>query len=186
MTGDARSGRQGKPALSADDLRLWESVTRGVKPLRARAAASVPADATDAAPPPPSPRARSPAASAVRAAAPPPLAGLGRRDRQRIARGVVAIEARIDLHGLTQERAHRTLLRFLRDSQANGLRHVLVITGKGAPEGASPERGVLRRVVPQWLALPELRLYVVGFEPAHAAHGGEGALYVRVRRRRAP
>jgi DNA-nicking Smr family endonuclease len=60
---------------------------------------------------------------------------------------------------------------------------VLVITGKGKM-GAESERGVLRRQVPQWLSLPEFRSLVVGFEEAHIGHGGEGALYVRVRRAR--
>jgi DNA-nicking Smr family endonuclease len=59
---------------------------------------------------------------------------------------------------------------------------VLVITGKGRASDSNPERGVLRRQVPHWLGLPEFRSFVVGFEEAHIGHGGEGALYVRVRR----
>jgi DNA-nicking Smr family endonuclease len=75
------------------------------------------------------------------------------------------------------------LLRFLQAAQRDGAKFVLVITGKGAR--AQDERGVLKRQVPLWLKLPEFRAYVVGFEEAHIGHGGEGALYVRLRRARA-
>jgi DNA-nicking Smr family endonuclease len=108
------------------------------------------------------------------------LAPLGRRIRARVARGKEAIDGRLDLHGLTQSEAHSALLHFLRSATARDARLVLVITGKG--RGGEP--GVLRRQVPQWLGLPEFRSLVVGFEDAHVAHGGEGALYVRVRRAR--
>jgi DNA-nicking Smr family endonuclease len=97
-----------------------------------------------------------------------------------VVRGKQAIDARLDLHGLTQSEAHGALLRFLHNAQARDARLVLVITGKG--RGGEP--GVLRRQVPQWLGLPELRSLVVGFEDAGARHGGEGALYVRLRRAR--
>jgi DNA-nicking Smr family endonuclease len=99
--------------------------------------------------------------------------------RQRVARGREPIDARMDLHGLTQAEAHAALARFLRSASARGARLVLVITGKGERDG---KRGVLRRQVPHWLALPEFREWVIGFEDAHMAHGGEGALYVRLRR----
>jgi len=84
---------------------------------------------------------------------------------------------------MTQVRAHRALLGFLQRAHHDGLTFVLVITGKGAPR-ADAERGVLRRQVPHWLSLPEFRTLVVGFEEAHIGHGGEGALYVRIRRAR--
>ena len=121
-------------------------------------------------------------ASTPSAPALPALAPLGRRLRARVARGKEAIDARIDLHGLTQAQAHSALLHFLRSASARDKKLVLVITGKGARgEG---ERGVLKRQVPQWLGLPEFRAFVIGFEDAHIAHGGEGALYVRIRRLR--
>jgi DNA-nicking Smr family endonuclease len=104
-----------------------------------------------------------------------------------VARGSESIEARIDLHGMTQRQAHEALLAFLRRAQANGKKIALVVTGKGARRAAHDdvaERGVLRRQVPLWLALPEFRSFVVGFDAAHVSHGGEGALYVRVRRLR--
>ena len=74
---------------------------------------------------------------------------------------------------------------FLRRAQSHGARFVLVITGKGgAARDDLSERGVLKRQVPQWLKLPEFRSYVIGFEDAHSGHGGAGALYVRIRRRK--
>jgi DNA-nicking Smr family endonuclease len=96
---------------------------------------------------------------------------------------VDSIEARLDLHGMTQTEAHAALLRFLRRARNNGAKFVLVITGRGT-RGERADRGVLKRQVPLWLAMPELRAYVIGFEQAHASHGGEGALYVRLRRQR--
>jgi DNA-nicking Smr family endonuclease len=114
---------------------------------------------------------------------PPPLIPLDRRLKQRLARGGEPIAARLDLHGRTQSEAHSALLRFLQRAQADGAKTVLVITGKGG--GASDfarERGVLKRQVPLWLTLPEFRALVLGVEDAHVGHGGEGALYVRVRR----
>jgi DNA-nicking Smr family endonuclease len=112
----------------------------------------------------------------------PPLAPLGRRERARLSKRRSEIDARLDLHGMTQFRAHRALLGFLQRAHHDGLTFVLVITGKGI--AGNTERGVLRRQVPQWLALPEFRALVVGFEEAHIGHGGEGALYVRIRRAR--
>lgn len=115
----------------------------------------------------------------------PPLAPLGRRERAKLSRGRNEIDARLDLHGMTQVRAHHALFGFLQQARREGLTFVLVITGKGKVGSAESERGVLRRQVPQWLSLPEFRSLVVGFEEAHVGHGGEGALYVRIRRARA-
>jgi DNA-nicking Smr family endonuclease len=106
----------------------------------------------------------------------PPLAALDRRTRSRLARGRIEIDARLDLHGLTLHRAHARLRSFLSNAQVRGHRLVLVITGKGGS-------GAMHREVPHWLSLPEMRALVIGYEPASAAHGGDGALYVRVRRR---
>jgi len=187
MSGEG-SRRRG---LSYEDRVLWTTVTKAIKPLRARAllapeeAADAPADLAKPAPKSVRPAARavkpSPAPPPPKSSA-PPLApqSLGRRMRTRVARGKEPIDARLDLHGLTQAQAHDTLLRFLRSAHARDVRLTLVITGKG--RGAEP--GVLKRQVPQWLGLPEFRALVVGFEDAHFAHGGEGALYVRVRRSR--
>jgi DNA-nicking Smr family endonuclease len=183
------TGRRGR-RLSDDERALWRTVTREIAPLRPRPSADSP-DAVVADQPPPTevvaseeparatPRTKTPTPLAV----PPPLAPLEKRLRQRLGRGSETPDSRIDLHGMTQDRAHRALLSFLRRAQADGARVVLVITGKGA-RGPASEPGVLRRAVPQWLALPEFRSFVVGYEIAHVTHGGEGALYVRVRRGR--
>jgi DNA-nicking Smr family endonuclease len=184
---DLSAGMRRKRSLSEEERKLWESVARQVKPLRASPRlARPPAAGTEkpvAAPPAP-PRTPSP----VKISPPPkphapPLAPLGRRERAQLSRGRKEIDARIDLHGMTQTRAHRALFGFLQRAHHEGFSFVLVITGKGKL-GAESERGVLRRQVPQWLALPEFRALVIGFEEAHIGHGGEGALYVRVRRAR--
>jgi len=164
--------------LSYEERVLWTAVTKAIEPLRPGAHFDTGDDAS-AQVPPSAERAKA-APIAPAAPAPAPLAPLGRRMRRGVARGKQAIDARLDLHGLTQAQAHSALLRFLHNAQARDARLLLVITGKG--RGAEP--GVLRRQVPQWLGLPEFRPLVVGFEDAHIAHGGEGALYVRVRRAR--
>jgi DNA-nicking Smr family endonuclease len=173
-----------KRSLSAEEHALWESVARQVKPLRAGRRLVRPQIADGETPTPVAvPRASSPVkiAPSPKPQA-PPLAPIGRRERAKLSRGRQEIDARIDLHGMTQVRAHRALFGFLQRAHHEGLTFVLVITGKG--KIGDTERGVLRRQVPQWLALPEFRTLVVGFEEAHVAHGGEGALYVRVRRPR--
>jgi DNA-nicking Smr family endonuclease len=184
---DPSAGMRRKRSLSEEERRLWESVAGQVKPLRksprlARphaGAADAPGVGSAAAQRPPSPVKISPPPRPQA----PPLAPIGRRERAQLSRGKKEIDARIDLHGMTQTRAHRALFGFLQRAHHEGLAFVLVITGKGKI-GAESERGVLRRQVPQWLALPEFRSLVVGFEEAHIGHGGEGALYVRVRRAR--
>jgi len=170
--------------LRDDEHELWKGVTRSIKPLRPRATADDEPTATLARKaPPPAKRAASALAPAPKAAPLPALAPLGRRMKQRLARGTEEIDARLDLHGRTQGQAHSALLNFLRNAQARGARNLLVITGKGTREFAG-ERGVLKRQVPMWLRLPEFRALIVGFEEAHVGHGGEGALYVRVRKLR--
>ena len=179
-----------KRTLSEEEHALWDSVAKQIKPLRkkhrvptaqaasskmeAPAAASAllrPKPAVPLAPPPP----KKPMT--------PPLVPLGRRERSQLSKGKKEIEARLDLHGMTQARAHRALSGFLRRAHGDGLTFVLVITGKGKI-GAESERGVLRRQVPEWLSQPEFRTLIVGFEEAHIGHGGTGALYVRIRRSR--
>jgi DNA-nicking Smr family endonuclease len=174
--------------LTLEERAIWESVARHVKPLpKHRAAKSRVTSASETPKGKPVP-AKSPASSAaVRPAkaerpAIPPLVPLGRRDRAGLSRGHKQIDARLDLHGMTQARAHRALSIFLQRAHSEGLGFVLVITGKGNAGAAHSERGVLRRQVPQWLSLPEFRAWVIGFEEAHVGHGGAGALYVRIRR----
>ena len=194
LTPESAAPPRRKRALSQDERELWESVAKQIKPLRkkpraAKAQAAPPAEAMptltrDAAGSKLQQTARP--AKAIRPDQPPPappLAPLGRRERSQLSRGKKDIEARLDLHGMTQSRAHHALFSFLQRASSDGLTFVLVITGKGRATGPEAERGVLRRQVPQWLSLPEFRSLVVGFEEAHIGHGGEGALYVRVRRR---
>jgi DNA-nicking Smr family endonuclease len=115
---------------------------------------------------------------------PPALTQFDQRLRQRVGRGHAVIDVRLDLHGMTQKQAHAALLHFLTQAQAQDAKLALVVTGKGiGGAGSASERGVLRRQVPLWLSLPEFRRYIVGFQEAHASHGGEGALYLRLRRR---
>ena len=189
--------REGKKrrGLTYEDRVLWTTVARSIKPLRddAKNVAAADTDAVADMPKPPGkqppkfkkpekiPKAPAPPAAAKPLASPIEMAPLTRRMKSRVARGRHAIDARLDLHGFTQHEAHAVLLRFLRTASARDARLVLVITGKGR----GGEIGVLRRQVPHWLGLPEFRDVVIGFEDAHIAHGGEGALYVRVRRSRA-
>jgi len=112
-----------------------------------------------------------------------------RSGEKRVRRGRLEIDGRIDLHGLTQEQALRTLRNFLQMAFASGYRTVLVITGKGfksreratAPWEQVEEPGVLRRKLPEWLGLPEFSQYVSGIARSHARHGGSGAFYVTLR-----
>lgn len=130
-------------------------------------------------------------AAAPKSKAPePPAAAFDRRKMRHLASGKIEIDARLDLHGLRQSEARYRLIGFIRSSHDRGCRMVLVITGKGAREPidrladarGEPQRGILRRVVPQWLDEPDMRAYVIGFTSAGPRHGGEGALYVSLRR----
>jgi DNA-nicking Smr family endonuclease len=183
-------GRRGR-SLTDDEDALWRGVARSVRPLRVRAAKRNAENVSPSlAPVKAKPKIRSvekPVAPSMARAIPTPPAAptpvaIDRRTRKKLARGHEEIDARLDLHGMTQAEAHVALSRFLHRVQANGAKFVIVVTGKGGRgEG---ERGVLRRQVPLWLRLPEFRNLIVGFETAHIGHGGEGALYVRVRRGR--
>jgi DNA-nicking Smr family endonuclease len=182
--------------LTEEERALWSGVVRSIKPLRPsrRVAAEQSAAGTAASEKKSAARPNLPE-RAMRSAPPvetprpktPPLAPMDRRLKQRVARGSEPIDARLDLHGHTQAQAHMALMAFLQRAQRDGARVVLIVTGKGGARGdpfAPGERGVLKRQVPIWLALPEFRSFVLGFEAAHVGHGGEGALYVRLRRRR--
>jgi DNA-nicking Smr family endonuclease len=180
-----------KRPLSDDERVLWRTITRSIAPLRGRKAEP---DAEMLAAPQPTParwaheakRNAGPTSPDFAALHPgykpsaPALAPIDRRTKQKLARGTRTIDGRIDLHGLTQAEAHAALARFLRQAQSRGASVVLIITGKGGGEG----RGVLKRQVPLWLEGAEFRSLVIGFDAAGIGHGGEGALYVRVRRGR--
>jgi DNA-nicking Smr family endonuclease len=99
--------------------------------------------------------------------------------RNKLSKGRLPIEGRVDLHGMTQSEAHGLLLSFLHRAYADGLRYVLVITGKGSSFGSD---GVLRRAVPEWLATPPFRGLISSHDSAARQHGGSGAIYIRLRR----
>lgn len=183
--------------LREDERELWEHVTRDVRKPRARAP-KVPAKAKSETKP--APRLKAIEAS-VRAVAPvavkrPAPFGVDGATAERLRRGKIEPDATIDLHGMTQAQAHARLVTFVRRGHDMGNRCVLVITGKGSPAAAReesshrfvmPERskaGVLRTLVPLWLE--ELRALVTGVQSAHQKHGGGGAFYVYLKRKRAP
>lgn len=184
------TGRRRPRALNDDERALWETVTRAIAPLKRRKPkhAEEGRDETPGSAGPARPQPSSAVTPAIPSppprAEPPPLAPLGRRMKQKLARGTEEIDARIDLHGMTQSAAHAALMRFLVRAQRDGARVVLVITGKGARPSEDPHapRGVLKRQVPMWLEGEDFRSLVIGFEGASIGHGGQGALYVRVRR----
>jgi DNA-nicking Smr family endonuclease len=202
MNSERRSRRR---PLTAEEAELWAYATRDTRRAiykrRAEAAPeneSVPAMKADATQKPSqsktdgaessSPR---PYVNASAKPAPPPLAAFDERQRRKLSREPDLIDARLDLHGMRQREAHGALRGFLLACASRGDRHVLIITGKGAREDRergrdffAEERGVLRRLVPQWLGEPDLRHAVVSFTTASPRHGGEGALYIRLRKRR--
>lgn len=185
------------------DYELWSELARRIRPLRPTASEAGrfdeplsvrPRTTSEPKPPghaqPPAPPGRPRLSEGL------PLTGIDRRMRRRLIRGEAEIDDRIDLHGQTIESARVSLKRFLAEAMSQGHRLVLVITGKGESpftrhtlHGTSPfhspeRQGRLRRLVNEWLTEPEFRLHVSGFQPAHPRHGGGGALYVRLRRRK--
>jgi len=119
----------------------------------------------------------------------PDLSTFDRNSVRKIRGGRIEIEARVDLHGLRQGEAHAMLRAFLFRCQSQGMRYVLIITGKGKAAGPSDspyqnyenERGILKRNVPRWLEEPDIRSIVVSYAGAAIHHGGEGAIYVHLR-----
>jgi DNA-nicking Smr family endonuclease len=176
--------------LSDEEIALWTEVARSVARRRGATLPTPSNPVRPARPPAPLPLPAEPPTGRPAKPSAPPLAPIERRLKRELARGRAAIDAALDLHGLTQTEAHQALRSFLRHSQARSARLVIIVTGKGGPldeVGQWPnERGVLRRLTPQWLREPDLRSVVLGFEEAGRAHGGSGALYVRLRRLQVP
>jgi DNA-nicking Smr family endonuclease len=173
------------------DKALWREVTQGVTPLRRPPQGDAPTATPPPVPQPIAGRPRpviSPAAGAtsrpVPELAPGSAPGIDQRLLNRLKRGLIPPETRIDLHAMTEEQAHRALTGFLAAAQAAGRRSVLVITGKGF-RGAG-RVGVLKTNVPRWLNEEPTRGRVLAFTHATQADGGEGALYVLLRRLRSP
>ena len=189
--------RPPKRPLSAEELELWRRTARAFRPLDETRLKRL----EDFEPSTPDPSARpKPAPGPVKAGAvmrdrdPGPKAPADRSNDRRLRRGRFEVEARLDLHGLTRAKARRELLGFLRRAQRDGLRHVLVITGKGAGARAQDRRkfepwdpeapnlpGVIRRSFTQWMTEPDFAPLAAGYAEAHRRHGGSGAFYVMVR-----
>jgi DNA-nicking Smr family endonuclease len=204
-----KPGKAGR-SITPDEADLWDRLTRSVDKVKVKPrvtsssadapagpAATAPARAAAAAQAPSkmekTKSARLPQVPPAVAQRPPPLVELDRRAVRQIASGKTAIDTRLDLHGARQRDARARLTAFLVDAQAKGHRNVLVITGKGGEAGSAdplggalgePQRGVLRRGVPLWLEQPELRAVVLSYTPAGTRHGGDGALYVQLRKAR--
>lgn len=184
--------------LSREDLALWRRLAATVAPLPGRLLPpldeAAPSEPLPVAPPPPSIVRRARPAPIPASPAPPlagpafpeighgDIAGVDKRTAQRMRRGQLPIEARIDLHGLTEADAHRALAAFVIGAQQSGRRCVLVVTGKGRREEG--RAGILRRNVPRWLNEPPNRARILAFSHALPRDGGEGALYVLLRRRK--
>lgn len=172
-----------KRVPTREELRLWAAVLKTVAPRPGRVAPMV-----EEAPPAPPPTAA--ASGPMLAAAAPPTPAAPPKPRRfevepiepgrhrRISRERDPIDARLDLHGYGWFEAEDRLKGFVRDAQARGCRAVLVITGKGSRGG-----GIIRDWAPTWLADPSLRDVVAGVSQAHGRHGGEGALYVALKRK---
>ncbi|MBB4232486.1 Smr/MutS family protein [Rhizobium mongolense] len=176
--------------LSTDERILWGKVARSTRPLAGKKGEFTELDAflveTEAGGG--NAFQKSSAETEIQAAALPGAAKqpsgthhpLERPVKRKIAKGRLALEARIDLHGLVQSQAHVMLLDFLIRAHERGMRHVLVITGKGSSMGSE---GALKRAVPLWFSKPEFRYLISSYEAAAHHHGGEGALYIRLSRR---
>lgn len=178
-----RPARRRRGALSEEERALWQDFAAAVRPLAGRAPVvppPVPAAAADPTPPPP---VAAPTAPPVaRAVAPVAVGGapggLDKATWQRLRSGRLEVERRLDLHGRTAERAHHALRAFLQQAQAEQVRCVEVITGRGAGEAG----GVLRRELPEWLNAPDIRPMVLAAVHPHARN--VGAVRILLRRKR--
>lgn len=176
--------------LRAEDRILWEMVAKTATPLPGKQLPRLEAEIKSVEPAPKLAKPAKPTAKPVypqekktkaRISAPRemPIYNFDPPTHKKISKGRVDIEARIDLHGLTQSEAYELLYGFLLGAHARGLKHVMVITGKGRSFGSA---GILRQAVPHWFSTPIFRLLVSAYEDAARHHGGDGALYVRLRR----
>jgi len=193
------SGRR-RRVLTAEEARLWSTVVRKIKPIAESPADSGAIVALDQKPAvqstgkkkpvkPLSPEKSAspllPSAPVAKKAPQVPFAPLERQLRRGLSRGSSSVDATIDLHGMRQAEAHERLRSFILKAQRDGLKVVLVVTGKGNLADHDPsfdQRGVLRRNLPLWLRMPDLRPAIIGFEEASRQHGGSGAFYVRIRK----
>jgi len=180
-------------AVSPEEIALFHETVKDAKPLAAKR--RKPRIVSPSAPPPkkapaPVPAVRPPAPPPSAKTAPPrsPLAaldhgvavGVDKRTLERFRKGEMPVDATLDLHGMTQDAAHIALLRFIDRAAATGHRCLLVVTGKGLREGT----GVLRKQVPRWLNDTLTRPLLLAIHRARPQHGGDGALYVLLKRKR--
>ena len=166
--------------LSDDDRILWNLVARSARPLKGKTAVEIP-DVIEPKPTPAAAPVNGVPAVAAKPKTPHVSHSLDDQTLHKLKKGRLAIEGRVDLHGMTQDEAYSLLYSFLHRAHAGGVRYVLVITGKGSSSGGD---GVLRRSVPAWLSTPAFRPLVSSHDHAARHHGGSGALYVRLRRTR--
>jgi len=182
----------GRRTPSDDEIALWRGFTRDVRPLRRQTRGK-----SDPTPPPDATKTavKAPAATATtadrrpRPQPTPPLVveprrhalpGIDKSTARRFQKGDLAIDGRIDLHGMTQADAHEALARFVRRGYLEGRRCLLAITGKGGLKG----EGILRQALPRWLSEPQFGPMILAIGPAREKHGGGGAFYLLLRRRR--
>jgi DNA-nicking Smr family endonuclease len=184
----AKGNRKGPADKSPEDQDLWQKVTEGVRPLKGREHPKPPEEGKKTAHEPPAGKATpTPPKTPLRGAPEqatqpiPRASGINRRDAERLKRGKMQIDAYLDLHGMTLAQAHQALRAFVVRSQASERRCLLVITGTGRTKEGG---GALRRELPQWLAEPGLAGRVLGLEQAQPQHGGAGAFYLLLRRKR--
>lgn len=181
--------------MKPEDEDLWAFATRDVEPMKARPPKTEAGAQNTPAPKRPVVRAQPnsprPAPAPEVKADLGPGSGLDGRTTQRLKRGQLKIDGKIDLHGMTQAQAHAALDSFIARGYAQGKRCVLVVTGKGGKTTEDPNNifverrtGVLRSMVPQWLNAGSNRARVLSIMPAQTRHGGDGALYVLLRRKR--
>ena len=191
-----KNNGDGKGGLDGEDRRLWDFVTRSIKPLDGRP--RKPADSEtkpvkqsqkeNKHPEKPRLSAWLPSFGLKETVSPAPDepfgAGIDRRTAGRLKRGQIPIEARLDLHGMRQGEAQEALTRFLSGSYDSGRRCVLVITGKGKASGEGQDSGVLRRMLPVWIGQPPLAGMILLHSSARPQDGGAGAFYILLRRKR--
>ena len=180
--------------LTDEEKKLWSTVTRDVKAISNGIVTKEVALDNVA----PSKKSRGTGSKTLQAQRTPPQGreispplSIDHNWQQKLRRGRVPVEGKIDLHGMTQDRAYRALTTYIHRARAAGKRVILVVTGKGGPKKDlsslslrefESRRGILRDQVPNWLSSGELRQSVVSFFSANREHGGEGALYVILKR----
>lgn len=189
--GKKKNGQDKPPGISAEDMALWNAVNKGTKVMPDRKDRRMPAEEAKAPPPIPKPQPKQKPETSVRPKAEPVNRGKGIDGgiARKLSRGDMKPQGFIDLHGKTQEQAHKMIVDFITASHAQGYRLVRIITGTGArtrrdrepQDWTESEPGVLKRRFAEFMADPRIRDIVLDFREAHRKHGGAGAYYVYLR-----